>query len=77
MAEDAIEPRGEIRGDLRAGIVASVIRNCNRSKKSDPIASPLDYMPELGNRRRKKQAFDKNAFREQLRALSTRTNKRQ
>lgn len=44
-----IEPWGEDRADLRAGIVASTIANYagkTRSKGSDP-ALPADYLPYL------------------------------
>lgn len=42
----ALEPFGEERADLRAGIVASVIANVNRDpkKRKEPYA-PLDFMP--------------------------------
>jgi hypothetical protein len=72
MAEEAIEPRGEIRADLRAGIVASVIRNCNRSKKTDPVAEPIDYMPKFGSRREKGRTFDPQALARQLAAVANR-----
>lgn len=42
-----LEPWGEVRGDLRAGIVASVIANVNRDpkKKGQPF-KPTDFMPD-------------------------------
>ena len=40
----SVEPFGEERDDLRAGIVASVIANVNRGKSSKAY-SPQDFMP--------------------------------
>lgn len=42
----ATEPFGEERGDLRAGIVASIIANVNRDpkKRKEPY-QPTDFMP--------------------------------
>lgn len=40
----SIEPFGEERDDLRAGIVASVIANVNRGKSSK-VYEPQDFMP--------------------------------
>ena len=46
MAFAGIEPFGEERADVRAGIIASVIANVNRDakKRSQPFA-PSDFMP--------------------------------
>jgi hypothetical protein len=44
IAFDRIEPIGEIRGDVQAGIVASVIANVNRAKGGRTF-KPLDFMP--------------------------------
>jgi hypothetical protein len=44
MAYDAIEPFGEPRADLRAGLVASAIVNHSMSPPKTP-ARPLDFMP--------------------------------
>ena len=41
-----IEPFGEERADLRAGIVASTVVNANRGKKGRP-SKPTDFMPFL------------------------------
>lgn len=43
LAFDRISPIGDERADLRAGIVASTIANCNRTK-GDPF-KPQDFMP--------------------------------
>jgi hypothetical protein len=40
----AIEPFGEERADLRAGIVASTIANVHAGRKGKPFA-PVDFMP--------------------------------
>lgn len=46
MAYASIEPFGEERADMRAGIIASVIANVNRDPKrrSQPF-TPQDFMP--------------------------------
>lgn len=46
MAYYSVEPFGEERGDLRTGILASVIANVNRDRKkrSEPY-TPQDFMP--------------------------------
>jgi hypothetical protein len=44
MAFDSIEPIGDIRTDLAAGIVASTVANCHRGK-SQQAFMPMDFMP--------------------------------
>jgi len=44
MAYSKLEPWGEERADLRAGIVASVIANSNKAKNKKPF-KPTDFMP--------------------------------
>lgn len=44
MAYAALEPFGETRADLRAGIVASTLANIHRSEGSEPF-TPSDFMP--------------------------------
>jgi len=48
MAYAQLEPFGEERADLRAGIVASVFANANRDpkKKGHPY-QPKDFMPDF------------------------------
>lgn len=41
-----LEPFGEERADLRAGIVASTIANVNRGRATPPFR-PKDFMPEF------------------------------
>lgn len=36
MAEEQIEPRGQWRDDMRAGVVASVVANAHRDSKKRP-----------------------------------------
>lgn len=47
MAYDRLEPFGEERADLRAGVVASVIANVNRGKKGKAY-SPQDFTLKFG-----------------------------
>jgi len=42
-----IEPFGEERADLRAGIVASTIANCLARKKGQPAFEVKDFMPNF------------------------------
>lgn len=46
MAYATLEPFGEERADLRAGIVASVIANTARKPNTKPF-QPYDFMPFL------------------------------
>lgn len=67
LAYAGLDPIGEERGDLRAGIVASVIANVNRSKGSKGF-TPKDFMPEFGevaaaSARRRAPLTDITAFR--------------
>ena len=41
-----MEPWGEKRADMRAGIIASTLANVNRGKSSEPF-SPSDFMPRF------------------------------
>lgn len=47
MAYYALEPFGEERGDMRAGIVASTLYNVHRGKNTR-AATPEDFMPKYG-----------------------------
>ena len=49
MVYAQVEPFGEERGDLRAGIVASTIANVNRdAKKRRKPFEPEEFMPKFG-----------------------------
>lgn len=52
MAYAELEPFGEERGDLRAGIIASTIANVNRDPKKGRPFKPGDFMPEFGKAKR-------------------------
>ena len=54
-----LEPWGEERADLRAGIIASTIANVNRSKGK--AFSPGDFMPEFDKPVRKHQTPEEMA----------------
>ena len=43
IAFDQVEPIGDIRSDAAAGVIASTIANCHRSKGK--AFSPIDFMP--------------------------------
>ena len=53
MAYYSLEPWGQERGDLRAGIVASVIANTQRGKGK--AFTPQDFMPQFEAPKRKKK----------------------
>ena len=44
MAYYSLDPFGEVRGDLQAGIVASTIANVNKGKNGRAF-TPDDFMP--------------------------------
>lgn len=46
MAYSTLEPWGQDRDDLRAGIVAATIANANRGKNQKPY-KPSDFMPSF------------------------------
>lgn len=46
LAFARVEPFGEARADLRAGIVASTIANIHKAKGRKPY-SPQDFMPDF------------------------------
>lgn len=43
-----LEPWGDERADLRAGIIASTQANCHRDPKSGKPFKPADFMPDYG-----------------------------
>ena len=48
MAFFQIEPHGEWRDDYRMAVLAAVITNVmTRSKDSDPVREPKDFMPDF------------------------------
>ncbi len=44
MAFYQIEPFGDMRADVRSGVIASTFANANRAKNSKPF-TPEDFMP--------------------------------
>jgi hypothetical protein len=53
----SLEPWGEERADLRAGIVASVIANTHRDRKKKPRPYvPGDFMPKFGKQKKRRQS---------------------
>lgn len=48
MAYDRIEPFGPQRDDLRAGVIASTVYNVQRTKRSQKVAKPSDFMLTFG-----------------------------
>lgn len=58
MAYYTIEPFGEQRADLRAGIIASTLVNMNRAKSSKAV-SPREFMPFIDDDTKQKLASKK------------------
>jgi len=56
IAFNAISPIGDDRADLRAGIVASVVANCHRTK-GQPF-KPIDFMPFASDDQSPKSALN-------------------
>ena len=52
LAFDQIEPIGDIRADAAAGVIASTVANCHRSKGKS--FTPMDFMPFADRPARKK-----------------------
>ncbi len=50
MALYRVEPWGERRSDLQAGVVAATVANCNRAKAGDRTFGPEDFALEFGAR---------------------------
>lgn len=48
MAYERMEPWGEGRADLRAGIVASAVFNSQRASGDAPVLQPSEFMPRFG-----------------------------
>lgn len=55
MAYYTMEPWGEDRSDLRAGIIASTIANTQRGKRTKAF-KPSDFMPNFDRPRKCKQS---------------------
>lgn len=70
----SIEPFGEERADLRAGVIAAMIANVNRGKKSDKVWSPQDFVLKFGEVDESKQPFTDDAkwerFKNGMKALA-------
>lgn len=58
IAFDQVEPIGDRRGDLQAGVVAATVANVNRAKGARAYLV-TDFMPEYG---RKEVAVDADAL---------------
>lgn len=58
IAYHRISPIDDARGDLQAGIIASLIANVNRSEKTAAF-KPMDFMPYLDRPEKSEEA---NAF---------------
>lgn len=69
MAFWKLEPWGDMRADLRAGIVAATIANAFRAKGHKAI-SPWEMMPKFGAEKKPRQSIEnqKAAFKAFARA---------
>lgn len=75
MACEQLNPMGESRADLRTGILASVLANCHRGKKTEPF-KPADFMPKFGEKHTKKKPFDPSALARAFQELAAKTKGR-
>jgi hypothetical protein len=46
MLYEQLEPFGDRRGDVQAGVIAATIANVNRSKSTDRYFKPTDFIPD-------------------------------
>lgn len=75
IAYSRVEPIGEYRGDLRAGVIASTIANVNRGKNS-PVKSPKDFMLIQNDQETKIKESDPSILAKELISHFTAHNKR-
>lgn len=61
IAYSGIEPWGEDRADLRAGILASLTANINRGKGAKPFR-PSDFMPYRNHDKKAEEVEDLKSF---------------
>lgn len=54
MLYEAIEPFGDRRGDIQAGMICSVLANIHRGKDTRPF-SPADFIPKFETPERRPQ----------------------
>lgn len=45
MAYDRIEPIGDIRGDIQAGVIASTLSNLMGKRRDGRASEPYDFLP--------------------------------
>ncbi len=69
MAFYRLEPFGEERADLRAGIVAATVANANRGKRGR-VLKPTDFMPfQKVDEQRRRRKPDSKKLSQQARAV--------
>lgn len=62
----ALEPFGEERADLRAGIVAATIANYLARGKGKPAFKPRDFMPQFGKPAQSESAASSDHYQQAL-----------
>ena len=67
----SLEPFGQVRGDLQAGIVASTVANLFRTKKGDKVYKPGDFTLEFKPPRQKKPKPTPEQVQENLAFVKT------
>lgn len=58
MIMESMEPFGDRRGDVQASMICSTIANTQRTKKSDKVWGPNDFMPKWDRPPVKEQTVD-------------------
>lgn len=56
MAYATIEPFGELQADYRAGVVAAILANSNRSSRAQKSYQPDDFFPWLGDEEQRRKS---------------------
>ena len=46
MVYESIEPFHDRRGDIQTGMICSILANINRTKRSDKLYNPMDFVPK-------------------------------
>lgn len=76
QAYAAIEPFGDIRADIRAGIIAAVVVNSNPyRKRGSRAAKPSDFIPNF--EQGPAQEFDWTRLRDTFKGLAEQAKKRE
>ena len=71
----AMEPWGEERADLRAGIVAATMANCHAGKRGKAFEA-RDFMPQFGGKRRGSEPMTAEQMKSKMKMFAAMQNVR-